>query len=701
MINNSANAVKDSIKAVLTAGCIAMLAIAVVYFKANTLEILSFVAYIIVYVHCPGALINSLLGIKTRHASSSLLLALYSGWALLVAQYFACILSGLTPILYAIGPCLSAVYVYRVGLSRKKSVQRVEIKAWLRDSSTWLFAFIFFMMLYTMLRTQYRIINPDYAQMTYIFKDTTYHAGIMNSLKDGFPAANPWLDGGTIYYHFFSEILCAVCMLLFGHDSVFMVSTAMPLLTVYAAGLGIYGLLKEFLKRKERAGFYAMCLLLSSAFVTEVDTEAWAIKLTLGNYNYAAFAVAGAASVIIALRYCFEAEIGSKDFYLRNAVVALQIAVLTGIKGPTGLIMVGAMWGTWILGVILKKLKISIAIPLLINTIAFGIVYKLVISAPGTSKGVSGNAIQLGAIIDKCFWKPIIIDFLKEQNTPSIMIYLVLLLMLGITFYTIYFLPAVIGYIREVFCVLSGRKEYDFARVTVYAAFLMGIVLMSILKYNGRSQIYFGITSLMFAPLITGWYFEEADSSNGRITRTLSSIAKAYFIICLVACSALTVMDTAYCIRKAVATANEDVHFNTYETVTQDEYKALKWIKENTPEDCLIAVDRYYSTSLAEYSYENRWDNCFFTYAVYADRNCFFEGAGYNMKDEESETRKKLIEVNNRLYDKNNNERGILAESLGVDYVYVTKRMNDCGDLEDDKYRKVFENNGAAVYEIR
>lgn len=71
------------------------------------------------------------------------------------------------------------------------------------------------------------------------------------------------------------------------------------------------------------------------------------------------------------------------------------------------------------------------------------------------------------------------------------------------------------------------------------------------------------------------------------------------------------------------------------------------------------------------------------------------------MKDEESETRKKLIEVNNRLYDKNNNERGILAESLGVDYVYVTKRMNDCGDLEDDKYRKVFENNGAAVYEIR
>ena len=38
MINNSANAVKDSIKAVLTAGCIAMLTIAVVYFKANALQ---------------------------------------------------------------------------------------------------------------------------------------------------------------------------------------------------------------------------------------------------------------------------------------------------------------------------------------------------------------------------------------------------------------------------------------------------------------------------------------------------------------------------------------------------------------------------------------------------------------------------------------------------------------------------------------
>ena len=60
---------------------------------------------------------------------------------------------------------------------------------------------------------------------------------------------------------------------------------------------------------------------------------------------------------------------------------------------------------------------------------------------------------------------------------------------------TAFIVPFIIGYIRELFLVLSGRKEFIFSKVTVYATCMVGYLALLLLNYSGHSQVYFGFAS--------------------------------------------------------------------------------------------------------------------------------------------------------------------------------------------------------------
>jgi hypothetical protein len=59
-----------------------------------------------------------------------------------------------------------------------------------------------------------------------------------------------------------------------------------------------------------------------------------------------------------------------------------------------------------------------------------------------------------------------------------------------------------------------------------------------------------------------------------------------------------------------------------------------------------------------------------------------------------------MINNVNMMMDPKNENRGDLARSLDVDYVLVSKRFNDTGDLSNKDYVLVYSNDDVDIYEV-
>ena len=124
------------------------------------------------------------------------------------------------------------------------------------------------------------------------------------------------------------------------------------------------------------------------------------------------------------------------------------------------------------------------------------------------------------------------------------------------------------------------------------------------------------------------------------------------------------------------------------------------WLNENTDEDSLIASDRYYSVAPEKYDYTARSNNNHFAYAIYSERNQYLEGSGFSLGSDENDLRKEMIDNTNEMMDPANDARGDLARSLDVDYVVISKRFHNVGDLSSEDYTLVFSNDDMDIYEV-
>jgi hypothetical protein len=61
---------------------------------------------------------------------------------------------------------------------------------------------------------------------------------------------------------------------------------------------------------------------------------------------------------------------------------------------------------------------------------------------------------------------------------------------------------------------------------------------------------------------------------------------------------------------------------------------------------------------------------------------------------------KEMIDNTNEMIDPANDARGDLARSLDVDYVVISKRFHNVGDLSSEDYTLVFSNDDMDIYEV-
>lgn len=686
-----------------------MLAISIIIYKAPPLTLIIFAFYAIFYIQIPGLFILKALKVRLDHYSSTLTVGFFAGWSFIILLYFGCNFISNSLLLYIIGPIFSIAYIYSIIKSAKNGQCRT---VRLSKISTGLILFATLALAYALLNTQYRYMNPAVADFTYLNADKPFHMGYIMSLADGYPLQSVQVDGVINHYHIFSELLYAICMKLFGLSSDFLLMSAGPFLTAWIVPLSFYSLFKEFTKRKYRAGTYCMILLLSNLYFARSLSQSHAFALIFTNDNAMGYGIASASSSAIILKYWYKTfSDGIKGFghffghpglYI---LLILNLIVATGIKGPIGAVIIAGLWGTYIVGLILRKCPTRYILPLLGLTATFLIVYMTILGSKGSSNGSDTSIFAFATLTNISFWKKPLIAFLKSHGIPGIIRLVIILLTFFITFWTIFFLPFVVGYLRELMLVLTGKKGFDYAKVFIYASIFVGIILMMFLNYSGHSQIYFGYISLLWAPLVAFMFIEDMEDNSDsnerqslKLKLTKAIVVLSTILIVFTACG----LTYTYinCIRIAGINARQEQSHSKYLSISNQEYQAMKWLEENTPEDALCANDRYYSVPLSEYTYENRWSSRFFLYAIYSNRFQYIGGSGYEIKTAEWKKRQEMVELNMQLYDVNNEDRGNLARDLGISYVIVSKRFTDAPDLTNKDYKLCFSNDDIDIYEI-
>lgn len=671
-----------------------LIIIALAVYHADWQGLLIFAFFIVCYVQLPGQLFLRLAGFRMS-LSATLACGLFTGWAFVTLQYFITELLPTNLLLYAGGPVCTAVYLILMAREQGLKQSAARLGA-VRDLSPAFCIFVVLGLLYSLMLTQYLYLSPEVDQTITMNPDKGFHLGLINSLSHGYPLECPWFSGIYFNYHVFTELLYSVPVRLFGLTADTLLFTCGPYLTVYAFGTSLYALFREMSTRPQRAGIYCLALMLSNIFVARGIDRSIAFLFIFRNENVAGYGVSCLMALVILLRIWY-GEHEKAGFAWKKLILCTAVLMLAaGIKGPFALVAIAGLWGTFVLGLILRKVRFRTVLPLLLMSIAFYLVYTTVLGSKGQNASAGESLIALANILNITFYKSPLVALMKSVGLPLILRYLALIASFTVFLLTAFFLPFVIGYLRELFLVLTGRKDFDFTRVLVYAMVLVGFVAMILLNYHGHSQIYFGFVTVFFAPLIAFWFFEDMEENRG----TLMQIIRGIFAVCLVL-SAIGL--ASFLISQTADTreaADPAADGGKYKSMSQQEYEAMRWIDRNTPKDSLLATDRYYSVAPKKFDVKNRWDNRYFLYADYSNRICYLGGAGYILPARQWQKRAERIKINDRFFDAEDAGRGDLARKLGIDYVVVSKRFTDAGDLSNQDYERCFSNDDIDIYEI-
>lgn len=703
LIKTNSNSISVNIAvaglAVLAALVMSIIGIAVYGAPVGSLVILA--GFFVIYVQIPGLLIVRRLGLDKGHISTALALGIFAGWAFELAIYFLADLLRLDIILLIMGPLATASYFVEAYRGKRKKLILSRFN--LRKLSPAFCIFMVLTLFYCIVNTQYIYLSPEIRDFTYMNPDKAYHMGLINSLSHDYPLMSPWINGVEINYHIFSEMLLSIPVRFFGVQADAVTLSFGPFLTAYTFGLSYYSFFKEMSSRPKRAGIYALLVILANIYITRYPNVSVAFKFILINDNSSGYGLAACLMTIVLIGKWYESFKEKRPDSLPLLIlVTVFVMLTTGIKGPMGAVTVAALWGTVILGMILRKISPKALIPLIIITAGFLVVYTFVLGSKGQTNGSGNSIIDFANITNIAYWKKPLIAWLKSMGLPTIIRLPIVLAVFMVFFLSVFFLPFCIGYIRELILVLSGRKEYRPEKVLVYAEFAVGFILMFLLNYSGHSQIYFGLAPAFLAPMIAFWFIEDMEDREEKSQAAEYALLLCLGVMCVsLALTTCTLLDYfGKRIDVAAEHSNPKASSSKYLSISKSEYEAMEWLEHNTEEDALVAIDRYFSVNPKKYSYKNRWDNRFFLYSVYSNRFNYIAGSGYNMKAAEWPKRKKMIETNKKLYDAANAERGDLARELDVDYVVVSKRFTKPVDLSNKDYELCFSNEDIDIYKI-
>lgn len=662
--------------------------VACVYFKASTSTVGICMLYTVFYIVLPGMYIAEITKLNEKNISSNLARGFFIGWIFILVCYFSSVAINNNILLFVLGPVLSMAYIVKK-LKEKRKIKEKRISL-----PGTIYVFVLLIFLQAMFTTQFDYISPAFAEYSFMKPDRAYHLGIINSLSRGYPVLNPWINGRVMSYHVFTEILYAVPVRLFGLSADSVVMSFSPYLITFVFSISLYSFYKEMTNKENLIGVYCLATIAANMFMIKAFGVSYVGFHIFSNIN--SFGL-GLCVLFVLIPLFKSLNFGIRENLREIIFITALIMLVTGIKGPIGITTIAGLWGTVVLGILLKKIKVRSVVPIVLFSISFVVIYLAFMR--GTGGGSGGSLFSVGKVAEILFCRETIITALKSMGAPVLIRKLILLMIITICMYMAFLVPFVVGTIREVYTVLRGKKEYLIERVSVYAIAIVGYLALMLLDYSGHSQVYFGFVSAYLAPIISIWLFEDLEHSKN----VWKSVMMTVFVVMMLVSSYLffgyiksEIYETIY----TYENKDSEIH-SKYRDITNDEYRGLMWLKNNTPLDSLIVSDRYNSVPIYMYDYAVKHHNTYFMYAAYSNRFQYIEGSGFSFAESENGIRKKMVEINNSLYDIKNIHRSETAKKIGADYLVVSKRFNNPGNLESNGCKLRYSNGQMDIYEFK
>lgn len=649
---------------------VSVLGMTVVTAMAHRTPVWEAVSFFLFQVFCmilPGAAMNAMMPIRQLSRVETVLISYVWGHVLNIGVY-------LLTVPFGLGACIKVVYIVLTLISVgilicKTDRDHVSDFRIGRDELTGISVIVVLFMISLIIYSMRWAMTE---QGKDFHNDLLFWIGNTIALKEQFLP----IDFRSLYdnykYHYFGSMQQAVAAIV----------TGMPVFNLavrysYIGGVLIFGLATScFVMRIVKKSKAVLLTLVLILFATGWEREAgltylWHIYMVPMSFEIAL----GFELVILLLLFIQNDEKRVNPYIL--IAVAFYLAVCTGTKGPSGMFVVCGIGVMCIYWMFVRKEYTKSILYGIVALASFGFVY-VTLLATRQQGYVMESAVEVAGNVS---------DTVQAADTLRVLggkLSAVAMWLAGYFSYIFLvnpwtFVPAILFSLYRIV-----RRNISIEQTILLVMVVIGSVLGYHIQYEGDSQMYFTLAVCPFAAVLAGTGVDNIcilRQVKGKIRRMMADIA---LVVLLAAIGCVTVngnyknrlLDH---IRIGLAVLCDEPYEQTGWNwiMSQSEYQAYDWIRENTEPDAVFLSDTFFINGYHSYYYPG----------VFTERRIFF----YRNDGD--------IEPGRACYDGDESAVGILKEK-GIDYIIQNKYRSPDFRLSETLGENVFENEEMAVYKL-
>lgn len=686
--------------------------------KISFADFIKFILFIIIYVTLPGYLIVR----KIEHICNlSVLFTLCSimGISILAGTYIISSFLQFLPLIYWISPICSIVSCILLKLDCKnnvldKSVFRIDIK---------LLCVLSLMLVYSITSRALKAF-PDLSGDTSFFMDSMYIITNSSAMTDGLFTDSLNFPGFLLRYHSITNILQACAINVTGISAVNIFLVYWPILYIPIGLAGIHALIITYRKSDRFASLAILLMIISEHLTVAVfhifDFANLEPKLYMAIGNLEAYylvlpngidiAIPAILSTAIIIIKCYQKDC---SMFLSVLLTFLFTGIATGAKLPFGICICGALAGTLLFMLLQKKKRKKIMKPFLLflsSILGVLVIYIVLIyssSSAGESTASLFNLLDTRNSLHFEYTYYRLLEYLphtiSEWFQNHELFSMLLMLPISMFFILPFFMP--------MFITWSVVQMSKFRQITETNMLMCGIAVCGICghyftAFDGYAQVYFFFSAIFFIEIL-GFYwavdnFKTLHYSRKIILLVILSASTFCFMQTSIQQMKDNIKNACHIIKRQY-TANAEIPAPSWDSITAYEYEGMQWLKENTPEDSLIAIDRYFNSYTEQENKLEAIDQAlYFYYPAYSERHMFLGGFSYSPRT--NEMKKWLnaqIDVLDKLYDSDYENKAKLMEEYHIDYLVVSKFISGNFKENDAELEEVFKNRDISIYQIK
>lgn len=638
-----------------------------------------FLTFNIIWFEIPGLYISKRLIEKKMNWAKRLLLGYFLGFMVMTILYFVESMVKV-PIILVAGPVLfvfGLVYWIRSGCPSLFEEEKI------RWPEVCLFAYLFLMGIVTYQYKNTVALRRDSIQ---IYHDYLYHVGNIIALAKEMQPMDIRVYGVTFFYHYFYDLIYGMCKHIFGMDAYSLLTTGMPLLAAFPLTLGLKIVVDRVLKGKDadckKVALIYLCFF-TSCMALEPILFGSRIPLSWMNYHFYSNGNAlGLAVAVFSITLEIIVDHWDDKLSIRTCIVVCLLSmVATGMKGPTGMLLLAMTVAVFLVeALITKSFSVNKLLFVISEFIGFVLVYVLV-DAGGVSTGSNNRATTISpkGTIESClasraFTK---ITGISADTFPGIIIVLILISICLIGPFILPFTAWVVRKFKELFANWIIGDVFDWFAIAGVLIALGGTLFITI---EGFSQGY-----LMISASVLVLYGVMRYMQQGKLN-IIKTIQKFFFGVGTL----FLVVEVGFLVNDALN--NKSAYYyevnDDYSWVSPGEVEGYKWLKNNTEPSALLASDR--QSEMTDYR------SMYFYLGAFSERQVYIEGFSYSDLSDEKEA--EMLAKNAAFYSDDGVEVETLLEQNGIDYLVVHSIMTPGYMPSTDRLTNVFENEDIQIY---